>query len=156
LLTADQKTQLAQAHIALEKLLQPDKILFTQIAEKLWNSSEFDKSEEQLETLLQNLALQLESFAPGQAYSARALLQKNKLYLAHLRHRTNKQAVNRYPSTWGALQRLKQSIQPEGAIQERILNLLTFARQEQDIEYIIQKIFSNIQLWFFERKTIYL
>jgi bacillithiol biosynthesis cysteine-adding enzyme BshC len=156
LVTADQKERLAQAHVALEELLQPDKALFTQIAEKLWNSSIIDKTHQQLEILLESLALELESFAPGQAYSARALLQKNKLYLARLRHRANKQAINRYPSTWGALWRLKQSIQPEGVIQERTLNLLAFARQEQDIAYVIQRIFSFIQPWFFERKIIYL
>jgi bacillithiol biosynthesis cysteine-adding enzyme BshC len=156
LLTSGQAAQLAQAHMALEELLQPDKMLFTQIAEKLWDSSIVDKTQRQLEALLESLALELESFAPGQAYSARALLQKNKRYLAHLRHRANKQAVNRYPSTWSALWRLKQSIQPEGVIQERTLNLLAFARQEQDTGPIIQKIFSAIQPWFFERKIIYL
>ncbi|MCS6903861.1 MAG: bacillithiol biosynthesis BshC [Bacteroidia bacterium] len=155
LITSEQQVELNRYCITLEQLLQPDKVLFTQIAEQLWQRSILDETNLKIEIALHELANYLETLAPGQAYNARALIEKNKKYLSCLRHRVNKQVINKNPGMWYPIYRLKNKIEPEGTIQERTLNLLAFGTMDI-ISNIIQQIASHIEAWVFNKKIIFL
>jgi len=153
-----------QADTFIKAKLEPSDILKTipELRKRIAHNLNYpylnttESTNNQIQTLLNQLSGELEKLEPGLAFSTRALLIKNFKFLNHIHLKVEKALVNRYPSHFKPIFDIKNNIQPENFIQERTLNLLSFCNfsDPNSVKDFIKQLFQLSQPTDFQHKLI--
>jgi bacillithiol synthase len=126
LLTQSQQESLGKLNLDLRTLLLDKPALRHYLAQKAGLVPDLSEAKDDLEKGLSQLSAQLGSIDDTLARSAQSLQQRNHHWLERLERRILIQLERKYPQHFGPVYRLRKAIQPEGAVQERVMGIESF------------------------------
>ena len=107
---------------------QPLHDLYRAYLPQVWDDAPFRALEADLMAQLSRLESYIETeLSPTLARSAKALAVKNARYLATLHKKAERVVRHRQPAAFRQIEAIKQAVQPDGTVQERVLSLAAFA-----------------------------
>ncbi|RMG58790.1 MAG: bacillithiol biosynthesis BshC [Bacteroidetes bacterium] len=112
----------------LPELQQPLHALYRTYMPQVWDDTEFKALESELLAQVARLEAYIaEQLSPTLARSAKALEVKNARYLSNLHKKAQRVVRHQQPAAFRQIEALKQAIQPDGTVQERVLSLPALA-----------------------------
>lgn len=152
LVSYDTAEEVARAGFSLDDLFLSDHALRVKIYNRRFDQNELESFMQKATIYFQELQNWLHAIDPSLGKHAVAQSKRTQNFLESLPTKIRKNLRNRYPEDYFPLIRLKNSIQPEGMLQERYLNLAAFGRTESVtfIEFLMQ----NFELFNYDTRTI--
>jgi len=114
---------------SLKEIKEPLHVLNEKYLPKVWDSTEFESYEEKILSLLNEMkAYVSDDISVTLARSSDALTTKTQNYLSNLRKKAGKIKRQNQKEPFTRIKTLKQLIEPEGMVQERVLSLASFGK----------------------------
>lgn len=106
--------------------------LYNRYLPNLWDAAPYEALERELFGNIQQIGGYLSEISATLPNSLRALEVKNRRYLENLRKKVQRVVRSNNPAPFAEIDRLKHAIQPDGAVQERVLSLAAFPDRQPD------------------------
>ena len=120
----------------------------------IWNSEEFDAQSAAVMDAFSALQAGIEKISPTLPRSVEGQKVKTGHFLENLQKKIYRVIRNQQPAPFAKIEGLKEKIQPDGLVQERVLSLGAFPKV--DPSAIIQQIWANCDPLSFTQQEILL
>lgn len=151
ILTDEQMQKWKGLQLFEEQLFWEDKLLKDWVVHNIWQDNGLELWNDDLSRLFNDLENYVSRLAPTQLRNVRGQLVKNQKFVHKLRSKIAKILIRQHPTPYFPATKLKNEIQPEGFVQERTLNLLSF---QVPVEISLKKISDQLIFNTFETRII--
>ena len=123
----------------------PDAHFRKQALQQLWDETPLQEWSDELTALFTKLNDYVGTLTPQQQHNVKGQLVKNQKFTAQLRKKMAKMILRQHPLTYQPILRLKDRINPEGAVQERLLNPASFMEYGYSSQEVVDQLCAKIQ-----------